>query len=101
MRRCLHSDPIDPYGEEMDGPLAGVAERLNLNISQPLGGTGNLPVLAGTSPPRRSTRHWSLDIPVWLRGLALRQRRIDERQRRAPYQPSPTGWVLSRPIPKR
>src|SRR5439155_15790191 len=28
MRRCLQSDPIDPDGEEMDGPLAGVAKKL-------------------------------------------------------------------------
>src|SRR5258706_7303541 len=28
VRRCLQSDPIDPHGEEMDGPLAGVAAKL-------------------------------------------------------------------------
>ena len=28
MRRCLQSNPIDPHREEMDGALAGVAEKL-------------------------------------------------------------------------
>ncbi len=28
MRRCLQSDPADPDGEEVDGALAGVAEKL-------------------------------------------------------------------------
>src|SRR2546425_3505543 len=28
MRRCLKAAPIAPHGEEMDGPLAGVAEKL-------------------------------------------------------------------------
>ena len=28
VRRCLQSDPVDPHSEEMDGPVAGVAEKL-------------------------------------------------------------------------
>jgi len=34
-------------------------------------------------------------------GSALRRLRVGERQRRPSYQPSPTGWALGRPMPKR